>query len=76
VSEALDVYQVIEHRPGDATILMVPNKRNPNRAELIERIKHDFESNFGHRAKFEFKIVNSIAHTQGKLHTIIYENDN
>jgi len=76
VSEALDVYQVIEHRPGDATILMIPNMRNPNRAELIERLKHDFESNFGHRAKFEFKIVDSIAHTKGKLHTIIYENEN
>lgn len=73
VSEALDMYQCIEHRPGEVTLLMVPNKQNPIRTDLIERIKHDFESNFGHRANFRFEIVDSIAHTQGKLHTIIYE---
>lgn len=66
-------YQFIVHGPGNVTIKIVPNKSNPDYMKGVEYVKQYYQHNYEDRFVFDYELVDSISHDDGKLRIIVYE---
>lgn len=73
VPDCIGGYQFVVHSAGNVTIKIVPNKSNANYTSGIEYIKKYYSEQYGTRFDFQYEIVDSIPHDDGKLRIIVFD---
>jgi phenylacetate-CoA ligase len=74
--ESISGYQFVVHDKGSVTIKLIPNRNNPSFQQGIDNIKKYYTGQYAGRVDFNFELVDSIPHDNGKLRFIVYEKNN
>lgn len=71
--EAIDAFQVRQNKDYSLDILVVPNEKYNDLANILKQVKKTLEEKTHRQVPVEMKIVKTIEHDRGKLRFVISE---
>lgn len=75
-AESVLGYQFVVHGDGVVTIKMVPNKRYFDWEAGVNRIRDNYTKEYENRIDFDYQLVDSIPHDDGKQRFIVFDWNN